>query len=162
MRRPVYFLLVLVLFSACDLKFRKDDARIKALSQMQQTDADFALMAKEQGFRKAFLEYMEEEAILLRDNHLPIIGADAIRYITSIDDSSFQISWEPEGGDIAASADMGFTYGIFLLKAGTEEQRGTYITVWRKQPDGRWKYVLDSGTQGLEPPATDSTAAEAN
>jgi ketosteroid isomerase-like protein len=137
------------LFS-CDFSFRKNDARIKALNAMQQTDVDFARMAEDDGFRKAFLEYMEEDAVLLRDNHMPIIGADAVQYISSINDSSFNISWEPQGGDVAESGDMGYTFGLYQLKTETEEQRGTYITIWRKQKDGKWKYVLDAGTQGLE------------
>jgi len=151
MRITFLALLMLSLFS-CDLAFRKNDDRINALNAMQQTDVDFAQMAEEKGFRKAFMEYMEEEAILLRDNHMPIIGADAVQYISSINDSSFNITWEPQGGDVAASGDMGFTYGLYQLKTETEEQRGTYITIWRKQKDGKWKYALDAGTQGLEQP----------
>jgi ketosteroid isomerase-like protein len=135
---------------SCDFSFRKNDARINALNAMQQTDVDFARMAEDNGFRKAFLEYMEEDAVLLRDNHLPFIGAVAVQYISSINDSSFNISWEPQGGDVAESGDMGYTFGLYQLKTETEVQSGTYITVWRKQKDGKWKYVLDAGTQGLE------------
>jgi ketosteroid isomerase-like protein len=150
----------LLLLSACNLQFRKNDERIKALSQMQQTDVDFAQLASEQGYRKAFLQYMEDEAILLRDNHMPIIGADAVQFISSVNDSSFKISWEPMGGDVSVSGDMGFTYGTYLLKTDTEKQEGTYITIWRRQQDGSWKYVLDGGTQGLQMPV-DSLAAPA-
>jgi ketosteroid isomerase-like protein len=89
---------------------------------------------------------------------MPIIGADAVQYVSSINDSSFSISWEPIGGDVSESGDMGYTYGTYLLKTDTEKQEGTYITIWRRQKDGSWKYVLDGGTQGLEPAVTDSTA----
>ena len=149
MRFSFLVLMMFCLFS-CDFSFRKNDARIKALNAMQQTDVDFAQMAEEKGFRKAFMEYMEEDAVLLRDNHMPIIGADAVQYISSINDSSFKVSWEPQGGDVAEAGDMGYTYGLYQLKTETEEQRGTYITIWRKQKDGKWRYVLDAGTQGLE------------
>lgn len=148
--RFIFPVLMMVFLSSCDFSFRKNDARIKALNAMQQTDVDFARMAEDSGFRKAFLEYMEEDAVLLRDNHMPIIGADAVQYISSINDSSFTVSWEPQGGDIAEAGDMGYTFGLYQLKTETEEQRGTYITIWRKQKDGKWLYVLDAGTQGLE------------
>ena len=150
------FLAITLLFLiSCNLSFRKNDARINALNSMQQTDVDFAQMAEDKGFRKAFLEYMDDEAILLRDNYMPIIGADAVQYISSINDSTFTISWEPQGGDVAESGDMGFTYGLYLLKTETEEQRGTYVTIWRKQKDGKWKYALDGGTQGVAEPVED-------
>lgn len=146
----IFLVLMMFFLFSCDFSFRKNDARIKALNAMQQTDVDFAQMAEDKGFRKAFMEYMEENAVLLRDNHMPIIGADAVQYISSINDSSFTISWEPQGGDVAEAGDMGYTFGLYQLKTETEEQRGTYITIWRKQKDGKWKYVLDAGTQGLE------------
>jgi len=28
-------------------------------------------------------------------------------------------------------------------------EKGTYITIWQKQANGNWKFVLDTGTQGL-------------
>ena len=142
--------LCFILLMSCDLSFRKEDARVKALNEMQQTDVDFARLANEAGFRKAFLEYMAEDGILLRDNHGPIIGADAIQYVSSINDSTFKLDWEPQGGDMAKSGDMGFTYGLYTLKGDSTQQQGTYITVWRKQDDGKWKFLLDASTQGLD------------
>jgi ketosteroid isomerase-like protein len=146
--KPLVFILLFTLFS-CDLKFRKDDERVKALNEMQQTDVDFSNLAKEQGFRKAFLEYMAEDGILLRDNNRPIVGAKAIQYISSINDSTFKLDWDPQGGDMSKSGDMGFTYGLYTLTGDTSQQEGTYITVWRKQADGKWKFLLDASTQGL-------------
>jgi ketosteroid isomerase-like protein len=146
--KPLVLILLFSLFS-CDLKFRKDDERVKALNEMQQTDVDFSNLAKEQGFRKAFLEYMAEDGILLRDNNRPIVGAKAIQYISSINDSTFKLDWDPQGGDMAKSGDMGFTYGLYTLTGDTSQQEGTYITVWRKQADGKWKFLLDASTQGL-------------
>jgi hypothetical protein len=67
------------LLASCDLSFPKKDERLDALNDMQQTDADFADMAREQGYQKAFLAFTEDEAVLLRDNFLPIIGADAVQ-----------------------------------------------------------------------------------
>lgn len=92
---------------------------------------------------------MEDEAVLLRDNYLPIIGADAVRYVTGMNDSTFTVDWSPQGGDVSTAGDMGFTYGIYELRTATERQSGTYVTVWRRQEDGSWKYLLDAGTQGL-------------
>jgi ketosteroid isomerase-like protein len=35
------------------------------------------------------------------------------------------------------------------VKATGEINKGTYLTIWEKQPDGSWKFVVDTGTQGL-------------
>ena len=28
-------------------------------------------------------------------------------------------------------------------------REGTYVTIWKKDADGNWKFVLDTGNQGL-------------
>jgi ketosteroid isomerase-like protein len=65
-----------------------------------------------------------------------------------MNDSSFSVDWSPQAGDVSSSGDLGFTYGVYELRTDTERQTGTYVTVWRRNKEGRWKYVLDAGTQG--------------
>lgn len=134
---------------SCDLQFRKNTRRIHALNEMQQTDVDFSNRSKEAGMKKAFLEYIEPDGILLRPNRMPVTGADAIALITSLNDTSVVLTWHPLGADVAASADMGYTYGIYSLEAGDSIHRGTYVTIWKRQEDGRWKFVLDAGNEGV-------------
>ena len=58
---------------------------------------------------------------------------------------------EPISGGIAKSRDPGYIYGTFsiILKSTREEQVGTYVSIWAKQSNGKWKFVLDTGNQGL-------------
>ena len=101
MKGPLILLLVSTFFfPACKMEFRKPTERMNALNQIQQTDVDFSNRSREVGMKKAFLEYMEDDGILLRKNRLPIIGADAVDFLSSIDDSSFVLTWEPEGAYI--------------------------------------------------------------
>jgi ketosteroid isomerase-like protein len=151
---------LLLLVSCQDLSFRKKDERLDALNAMEQSDADFSEYSRKKGFKAAFLEYMDEDGTLLRPGRMPIVGADAVEYLSRINDSTVQLTWEPQGGDVSKSGDLGYTYGTYLMKDGANEVRGTYVTVWRKRPDGRWKYVLDSGNQGLGEAAVDSTRKE--
>ena len=49
------------------------------------------------------------------------------------------------------SGDLGYTVGRFEStrkndKGETIVTRGTYITIWEKQPDGSWKVVGDTGS----------------
>jgi ketosteroid isomerase-like protein len=71
-------------------------------------------------------------------------------------DTSFVLSWEPMYEKISAGGDLGYTYGIHstLEKATGSVTRGTYVTIWLRQPDGSWKFVLDTGTQGLPDPGS--------
>jgi ketosteroid isomerase-like protein len=120
------------------------------LGELQIVDSEFSDFSKEHGMRKAFLEYIDDDGVMMKDNSLPLKGAKAIDLLVSMNDSTVQLIWEPQGGDIAASGELGYTYGIYELRdAANNVQRGTYVTIWKKQKDGKWKFVLDSGNQGL-------------
>jgi len=144
-----YFIILLLVLSACTSHDREEvNTAQVALQEIQQADVDFSNFSREHGMRKAFLEYIDDDGIMMRDNAMPIIGANAIDYITSMNDSSIVLTWEPHGGDIAASGDLGYTYGVYEMKDSANVQKGTYVTIWKKQSNGKWKFVLDSGNQG--------------
>jgi len=83
---------------------------------------------------------------------LPSQGKEALRKrFAGKSDSSFVLSWDPLFEKISESGELGYTYGIHttLVKATGQISKGTYITIWQMQPDGNWKFVLDTGTEGL-------------
>jgi ketosteroid isomerase-like protein len=117
-----------------------------------QTDREFSSMSQREGMNKAFLHYVADSGVLLRNNSYPINGKERILDLfSSHSDTAFILTWEPIYEKISESGDLGYTYGISSLKVITtgEIHRGTYITIWQKQQDDRWKFVLDTGTQGL-------------
>ena len=113
------------------------------------TDEAFSDLSRKAGMKKAFIEYIDNEGILLRPNHLPIIGADAIDFLSQVNDSSYTLTWKPRGGEVATSDNLGYTYGIYKLTTKDTVLNGTYVSIWKKQKDGKWKFVLDSGNQGI-------------
>lgn len=144
-------LLPLLVLASCQFVFPPKEKRQEALNRLLQTDADFSAMVHDKGYRKAFLEYMENDAVLLRNHYLPFVGADAVKYLTGLDETSFSMSWDPQGGDVSESEDLGYTWGVYTLTTPSGNQKGTYTTVWRKQKDGHWKVVLEANTQGVDP-----------
>jgi ketosteroid isomerase-like protein len=117
-----------------------------------QTDRDFSLMSVNEGMFKAFLFYIAEDGVILRDNSFPAKGkADLSARFSGKTDTTFILSWEPVFEKISESGELGYTYGLHTNtnKINGEKTRGTYITIWQKQKDGGWKFVLDTGTQGL-------------
>lgn len=63
------------------------------------------------------------------------------------------VTWTPEGAVVSSSGDLGYTFGTNAFtvpdSAGTPTTtRGRYVTVWRREADGRWRCVMDVGTPG--------------
>jgi ketosteroid isomerase-like protein len=101
---------------------------------------------------KAFLFYMAEDGVILRDNSYPSKGKEDLKKrFEGRSDTSFVLSWDPLYEKISESGELGYTYGIHtsLDKATGKISKGTYVTLWKKQSVGCWKFVLDTGTEGL-------------
>jgi ketosteroid isomerase-like protein len=65
-------------------------------------------------------------------------------------DSNPRLLWELVRAGIGTSGDLGYTIGSSRRterdSANTLLGTGTYLTVWRLQPDGTWKVEVDIGT----------------
>ena len=117
-------------------------------------DRDFARLSLEIGAHESFLAYIDDSCVLLRPNRQPVIGRKKIEEMYSKPDTSFTLKWEPMFAEIAESGDLGYTYGIYTVEMDSPEgnsvtRDGTYVTIWRKDANGNWKFVLDTGNQGL-------------
>jgi hypothetical protein len=137
------------LFSSCTHK--ADIAKEK--QAMIEADIAFSSLSEKVGTHKAFLLTIDSSCILLRSNLKPIVGSNAIvAMFKKGDDSKYVMVWKPLSAEVAASGDMGFTYGVYDLcvkNESTNHQKGTYLSIWKKNPDGEWKLWLDTGNEGI-------------
>jgi ketosteroid isomerase-like protein len=80
---------------------------------------------------------------------MPLVGKPEIETLFQSDDSETEFTWEPLHADVAKSGDLGYTYGTYEINTGGKIQRGTYVSIWKKNNNGIWKFILDSGNDGL-------------
>ena len=118
--------------------------------KLLKTDQSFSEYSKNHGMEEAFLEFLADDAVLLNENSMPILGIEEIKKLYDAgDDSGYELTWEPMDAVVASSGDLGYTYGVYTLKGNNEVKQGTYVSIWRIGSDGRWKLVLDTGNEGL-------------
>lgn len=60
----------------------------------------------------------------------------------------FHITWTPDSAVVAAAGDLAYTFGTNQFTAPDPTGKlvttnGRYLTLWRKEPDGRWRCVMD-------------------
>jgi ketosteroid isomerase-like protein len=152
MNKVLLFAFGIILLNSCNFfQKKKNVAGPEEKQKMMEADRAFSKMSVEKGMKTAFLEYIDSNGVLLRPNQLPIVGADAIDYLIQINDTLFTMQWEPKYGAIAQSGELGYTYGLYALKSSARDTTlyGTYVSIWKKQADGSWKFVLDSGNEGV-------------
>ena len=119
-------------------------------------EADFMKAAAERG-SQGYMSYYAEDAVELPN------GADMLRGKENIantmgflDDKNNHLTWTPVYADMAASGDLGYTYGTFEFRSKDKDGKptveyGKYASIWKKQKDGSWKVVMDMGNASPVP-----------
>ena len=122
-----------------------------SVQQLIDTDKAFNDMAQTEGTGKAFIAYSAEDPVMIRPGSMPLLGRSAfVESFSKVTGSA--LSWEPLKAEIAASQDLGYTFGRYTLREGGEiKGHGVYVSIWKRQPDGSWKFVLDGGGTTPEP-----------
>lgn len=128
----------------------------KGKLELKQVDIEFSNLSKEKGMHDAFLAYIADDGVLLRHYMMPVEGFTAVKKFLDEGNTDFLLTWAPMYADISISGELGYTYGTYELTYKDEKgtsltRKGTYVSIWKKDNDGNWKFVLDTGNPGLEP-----------
>jgi ketosteroid isomerase-like protein len=117
------------------------------LDQMVQTERRFAARALVVGWKQAFLEYFADDAVGFDAERVAPAKELVGRQPDPARDS--KLMWEPRYGDIASSGDLGYLTGpvrrIVPGRNGGQPFHSLYASVWKRQPDGAFKVIMDMG-----------------
>jgi uncharacterized protein (TIGR02246 family) len=102
-----------------------------------------------------WVSYYAEDGTILLPNSPPVTGRDNIRASLKgrLADPNFSLTFRP--GKIEASGNLAYVQGAYA-STRTDPQtmeaiqdQGKYVTVYRKEADGRWKAVQDMVSSDL-------------
>jgi ketosteroid isomerase-like protein len=127
------------------------------LDSLAQAEREFARLSLAQGVRDAFLANLGEDSIIFRPNAV----AGRQWFENNPPPPTLRLEWAPEFADIASSGDLGYTTGPFERRRTPQDPPafGHYVTLWRKQADGKWKVALDTGISHAMSPKPASVAS---
>ena len=122
--------------------------RSEWIESVKETEAAFASLAKTSGLKEAFLVFADEAAVINRGNKLYRGKEKIASFYGSQQLNEVSLEWAPEFVDVSEDGTMAYTYGPYTFSAVTAdgkaiEAKGIFHTVWKRQPDGSWKYVYD-------------------
>ncbi|MBI1401391.1 hypothetical protein [Hyphomonas sp.] len=96
------------------------------------------------GVKASFKAYAAPDAVMFAPERVYVHHFFGAQSDAPADPSRPHLVWWPLAAGISASGDLGFTTGPY---AYDEDRRGYYFTVWQRQPDGEWKWVIDAGVE---------------
>lgn len=132
------------------------DIKRTPAQMMVDTELAFAKMSLDEGTRPAFLAFIADDGILFRpravkgkqwmiDHPLP----------APTPGKRSLLSWYPAVADMASAGDMGYTTGPWEFKNDIKDAKpvafGNFLTVWKRQADGKFKFAIDLGISNPQP-----------
>ena len=106
-----------------------------------------------------FMSYYAPDATVYPPGMPVANGPAAIRAVLTpmTQAPGFALQFSPTKANMTASGDLGYTSGTYALTMNDPTgrptiERGKYLEVWKKQPDGTWK-VLEDMFNADTPPA---------
>ena len=116
--------------------------------EMIHTEQAFSRMALEKNTRDAFMAFIADDGLLFRPG--AVNGKKwMLEHPAPPSDKRPLLQWQPSLGVMAASGDFGYTTGPWESRPDIKDEKpsayGHFVTVWKKQRDGSWKFVVDLG-----------------
>lgn len=100
----------------------------------------FALAsAKDSGL--AIIAFASEDIHVLRDGVFPATGEDGAQLMLASDHT--KTTFQPAGGDLSESNDLGYEYGEYVTERGDGPERGSYVTIWKRNIRATWRLAVD-------------------
>ena len=147
MKKLFPFVLLIFVFFSCSEKKPASNPQV-----LLDADIAFSDYSVKYGIQKSFIEFADDSVVILKDKHMPIVGKQSLidSYVGK-SDSGVVLTWNPAKAVIAESGELGYTYGFWKFVAEGDTAQGTYMTVWKKNVKGNWRYIADTGNDGLAP-----------
>lgn len=150
-----------LLLGFVSLAFAKRAQEKSAFQAMVDTERAFAKLAETEGTRPAFVAFIAAEGILFRPRAVKGKQWFGEHPAPPQADKRPLLSWYPAIAGISRAGDLGYTTGPWEFKSDIHDARsvawGHFLTVWKRQADGSWKFAIDLGISNPEPAQAEAT-----
>lgn len=117
-------------------------APVSDVQSLVATEAAFASAASKTGIASAFRRYATSGGIVFAGGK-PVKVSEAYADGKPVPKA---LVWRSQAAGVARSGDLGFDIGPYTHTAKNDAQvHGWFATVWAKQADGAWRFLVDTG-----------------
>jgi ketosteroid isomerase-like protein len=157
--RILLCLLCLAVVSIPTAKAAPDKAALKA--EVSGMERSFCAMAQEQGILAAFKYFAAPDVAFIDTDPRKYRGLAAVVARIGADQPGVKLTWSAMFTDVSDDGTLGYNYGRYELaikdpEGKSQSRAGFFLTIWKRQPDNSWRYVMDTGAPDpvTKPPAT--------
>lgn len=110
-------------------------------AEMMKLEGEFSKSTRKSA-PSGYARYVAGFVRLHRPGEFPMIGREAVsRYV----ETSLLVvdQWEGIDGGVAASGELGYTYGSYGIRLSGASEKGYFTHVWKRDGKGEWKLVAE-------------------
>jgi ketosteroid isomerase-like protein len=127
---------------------KPDKEKVKA--EVAAAELAFSAMAQEKGVLAAFEHFAAPDVAFVATDPRKWRGPDAVREHMKGTPPNLKLSWAPLFVDVSDDGTLAYDYGRYESRLAGADGRevvrgGFFLTIWKRQPDGTWRYVMDHG-----------------
>ena len=115
----------------------------------------FAAHSVREGMRAAFMANFAEDGVFVRDGWIV-----SNTYLAGRPNPPIVLDWRPVHVEVAASGDFGLSTGPWKItsteKADAPPAYGQFVSIWKREPGGPWRVVVDLGIPHARPALWDA------
>lgn len=107
--------------------------------QIDDTERAFAQAVAQSGIAPGFRQYAAPDAVMFLPDPVPAQPQlNGVRW-------PGELLWRAQYVAVSPGGDMAMSAGPSLLRAAGKGSGSFYLTLWKLQPDGSWKFIVDHG-----------------
>lgn len=160
MKKSLPLLVALAFFVPLAASGAPDKEKLKA--EVAKMEDAFCAMAQEKGLLAAFQHFAAPDVAFIDTDPRKFRGPAAVYQRIGDDEPGVKLTWSASFTDVSDDGTLGYNYGRYdFFKVGADGKEsphsdGWFLTIWKRQPDGTWRYVMDQGSPDPKPkpPAT--------
>jgi uncharacterized protein (TIGR02246 family) len=155
------------LAALCLASYSQTSGRPADVQALKDTEARWNREFAAKDLEKLVAHYADN-AVLMATGMPSSSGRDQIRKTMKemVDDPALSLKFQASRVEVSSSGDLGFTQGSYQMTMTDPASKqvihdhGSYVTTYRKQPDGSWKALADIASSDVPPPSLSSSAKE--
>jgi ketosteroid isomerase-like protein len=149
MKSPLRLLLLLPLLTGLLAATPPDKTQLKR--EVAAMEDQFCAMAKEKGLLAAFQHFAAPDVAFIDTDPRQWRGPEAVLKRIGPDQPGVSLTWSAYSTDVSDDGTLGYNYGRYEYRSPGKDGKeavhgGWFLTIWKRQPDGAWRYVMDNGS----------------
>ncbi len=140
----------IITFTIGQIAFAQKMSNQVTLDSLVAAERGFASASVAKGTREAFIMNLADDSTLFRPH--AVAGK---KWMLEQPARPGLLTWQPIFADVSASGELGYTTGPWEFRRNGPDDKevahGNFISLWKKQADGTWKVVVDTGISNPPP-----------